>query len=71
MSKVYYKAKVKETIDVEDRHGNAKPKIITSTYLVEALSVTEAEALVTKFIGAGEFEVISVKNEKLESVILK
>ena len=67
----YYKVRVKETIEIEDRKGNVKEKVLNLTYLVEADSVTEAEALVTKFIGAGDFEVSAVKNEKLEAVVLK
>jgi|APSaa5957512576_1039674.scaffolds.fasta_scaffold47167_3 hypothetical protein len=67
----YYKVGVKETVEVEDAKGNVKEKSIKKNYLVEALSVTEAEANAVTFIGIGDFEVKSVREEKLEAVILK
>jgi len=68
---MFYKVKVKETIEIEGGKGQIKEKDINLTYMIEAGSVTEAEALTVKFIGAGDFEVKAIKNEKLEAVILK
>ena len=43
----YYIAKV-QLVDTVDTPKGAKEKKVTETYLVEALSVTEAEAKVVK-----------------------
>lgn len=69
--KNYYKTKVKEVIEVEGKRGAITLKHINFTYLVEANSVSEAEARVTKYIGPGDYEVTSVREEKLEAVVLK
>ena len=62
----YYSAKVSLTVD----SGN-KLKKITEMYLVDAESVTHAEAMVTKdFEGQGiEFEVKAVSKSKIVKVI--
>ena len=64
----YYSAKVSLTVD----SGN-KLKKITEMYLVDAESVTHAEAMVTKdFEGSGvDFEVKAVSNSKIIKVIEK
>ena len=67
----YYKVKVKETTEIEDTKGNIKEKKINNNYLIEALSVTEAETLTIKFIGLANIEVKAVREEKLKAVILK
>jgi len=68
---MYYKVSVTEMVDVQLPKGGIKQKKLRFTYLVEAGSVSEAEALCTKFIGMGEFEVKAVRQEKIEAVILK
>ena len=64
----YYTAKVRIAVD----SGN-KVKKITEMYLVNAKSVTHAEAMVTKdFEGSGvDFEVKAVSNSKIIKVIDK
>ena len=62
----YYSAKVSLAVD----SGN-KVKKITEMYLVDAQSVTHAEAMVAKdFEGQGiDFEVKAVSNSKIVKVI--
>ena len=66
----YYTAKVQLT-DVVDTPKGTKEKKSTETYLVEALSVTEAEAkVVADFKGyIFDFEVKSVTNSKIVKII--
>jgi hypothetical protein len=66
----YYTAKV-QLIDTIDTPKGTKEKRVTETYLVEALSVTEAEAKVVEdFKGATfDFEVKSVSASKILKII--
>jgi hypothetical protein len=66
----YYIAKV-QLVDTVDTPKGAKEKKVTETYLVEALSVTEAEAKVVKdFQGYTlDFEVKSVSASKIIKII--
>ena len=66
----YYTAKV-QLIDTVDTPKGTKEKKTTETYLVEALSVTEAEAKVVKdFQGyTMDFEVKSVSASKIIKII--
>ena len=66
----YYTAKV-QLIDSIDTPKGTKEKRITETYLVEALSVTEAEAQVIEdFKGYSfDFEVKSVSASKIIKII--
>ena len=62
----YYTAKVQLTTLVDTPKGT-KEKKATEIYLVEALSVTEAEAKVVKDFGNStlDFEVKAVNNSKI------
>ena len=66
----YYVAKV-QLIDTIDTPKGTKEKRVTETYLVEALSVTEAEAKVVQdFKGVTfDFEVKSVTSSKIIKII--
>jgi hypothetical protein len=66
----YYMAKV-QLVDTIDTPKGAKEKRVTETYLVEALSVTEAEAKVIEdFKGyTMDFEVKSVSASKIIKII--
>ncbi len=66
----YYIAKVQLT-DTMDTSKGPKEKKVTETYLVEALSVTEAEAkVVNDFQGyTMDFEVKSVSSSKIIKII--
>jgi hypothetical protein len=66
----YYTAKV-QLIDTIDTPKGTKEKRVTETYLVEALSVTEAEAKVVEdFKGVMfDFEVKSVSANKIIKII--
>jgi hypothetical protein len=66
----YYTAKIQLTDEVDTPKG-VKIKKVTETYLVEAMSVTEAEAKVVKdFTGyAFEFEVKSVTASKIIKIL--
>jgi len=66
----YYMAKV-QLVDTIDTPKGVKEKRITETYLVEALSVTEAEAKVIEdFKGyTMDFEVKSVSSSKIIKII--
>ena len=66
----YYTAKV-QLIDTIDTPKGTKEKRVTETYLVEALSVTEAEAkVIDDFKGVMfDFEVKSVSASKIIKII--
>ena len=66
----YYTAKVQMTDSIDTPKG-VKEKKVTETYLVEALSVTEAEAKVIEdFKGyTMDFEVKSVSASKIIKII--
>ncbi len=66
----YYTAKV-QLIDTIDTPKGPKEKKATETYLVEALSVTEAEAkVIEEFKGyTFDFEVKSVSASKIIKII--
>ena len=66
----YYIAKV-QMVDAIDTPKGVKEKKVTETYLVEALSVTEAEAKVVEdFKGyTMDFEVKSVSSSKIIKII--
>ena len=66
----YYTAKIQLTTIVDTQNGT-KEKKATEMYLVEALSVTEAEAKVIKdFQGVTfDFEVKAVTNSKIIKII--
>jgi|TARA_R110002020_G_scaffold93540_3_gene225592 hypothetical protein len=66
----YYTAKVQLTTLVDTPKGT-KEKKATEIYLVEALSVTEAEAKVVKDFGNStlDFEVKAVNNSKIIKII--
>lgn len=66
----YYMAKV-QLVDAIDTPKGVKEKKVTETYLVEALSVTEAEAKVIEdFKGyTMDFEVKSVSASKIIKII--
>ena len=66
----YYVAKV-QLIETIDTPKGTKEKRVTETYLVEALSVTEAEAKVVQdFKGVMfDFEVKSVTSSKIIKII--
>jgi len=64
---MYYKVKVKEKI--EDEKGKLKKQ--TAEYLVNALSVTEVEATITKsYVGVGfDWEITSVSETKIIEIL--
>jgi len=66
----YYVAKV-QLIDEVDTPKGTKVKKFTETYLVEALSVTEAEAkVVLDFVGyMFDFEVKSITASKIIKIL--
>tara|TARA_Y100000389_G_C17458584_1_gene519942 strand:- start:2822 stop:3031 length:210 start_codon:yes stop_codon:yes gene_type:complete len=66
----YYVAKV-QLIDVIDTPKGTKEKKVTESYLVEAMSCTEAEAKVIKDFGntTFEFEVKSVTESRIVKII--
>lgn len=72
MSK-YYEVLVELKMETETPKGDVKIKKIKEGYLVDAMSVTEAEARVVKcFSDAGfsqDYSVVSVKGSKIIDVI--
>jgi hypothetical protein len=61
---------VKAVFEIEDNKGKVKKQ--TETYLVDAMSVTEAEARITEYLserGESEFEVKSASKSNIISVI--
>jgi len=69
----YYEVVVQLTIESEDSKGNVKVKRQKEAYLVDALSVTEAEARVVELFKnyAQDFQVIQVAQSKIVEVLNK
>ena len=69
----YYEVIVQIRLQTEDSKGNVKIKKIKETYLVDAMSVTEAEARIVKhFSGfSQEYSVLQVKGSKIIELIEK
>jgi hypothetical protein len=67
----YYEVLVEIKLQTEDSKGNVKIKRLKETYLVDAMSVTEAEARIVKlFEGySQEYSVLQVKSSKVLEVI--
>lgn len=70
----YFDAVVQVMIETVDGKGNPKFKRVKKNYLVDSLTVTEAEARVVKVFeqmgGVQEFNVIGVNGSKVMSAIL-
>ena len=66
----YYTARV-QWVDVVDTPKGQKEKKVTETYLIDAMSVTEAEAKVVKdFEGYNfDFEVTGVNESRIVKII--
>jgi hypothetical protein len=69
----YFEVDVLVTTETEDSKGNVKIKKNKESYLVDAVSVTEAEARTVKlFTQSGfskDFEVIGVKGSRIVEVV--
>jgi hypothetical protein len=69
----YFEVDVLITTETEDSKGNVKIKKNKESYLVDAVSVTEAEARIVKlFTQSGfskDFEVIGVKGSRIVEVV--
>jgi hypothetical protein len=67
----YYEVMVEIVLESEDSKGNVKVKRNKEIYLVDAMSVTEAEARVVKLFSGftQEFQVFGVKSSKIVEVI--
>jgi hypothetical protein len=70
----YYEVLVELRIETENRKGGVQIKKIKETYLVDALSVTEAEARIVKSFEDGgfskDYQVVQVKGSKIIDVII-
>jgi hypothetical protein len=67
----YYEVVVEIKLQTEDSKGNVKIKRLKEVYLVDAMSVTEAEARVVKMYEGytQEYTVLQVKGSKIIEVI--
>ena len=67
----YFEVTVQVKLESEDSKGNVKVKRVSELYLVDAMSVTEAEARVVKLFEGSptDFEVVIVKGSKVLEVI--
>jgi hypothetical protein len=67
----YFEVVVEIRHESEDSKGNVKVKKVKETYLVDALTVTEAEARVVKLFSnfSQDFEVVQVKGSKILEVV--
>lgn len=70
----YYEVLVELKIETENRKGGVQIKKVKETYLVDAMSVTEAEARIVESFSKGgfsqDYQVIQVKGSKVVDVIL-
>jgi hypothetical protein len=69
----YFEVVVQLSIQSEDSKGNVKIKKQKETYLVDAMSVTEAEARVVMLFEnySQEFQVVQVSQSKIVEVVNK
>lgn len=69
----YFEVSVDIKLESEDSKGNVRIKKIKEVYLVDALSVTEAEARVVKLFSQSgfmqDYEVVAVKGSKVVEVV--
>lgn len=67
----YFEVVVQVRHESEDSKGNVKVKKLSEVYLVDAVSVTEAEARIVKLLSGTirDFEVIQVKSSKIIEVV--
>jgi len=67
----YFEVVVQVRHESEDSKGNVKVKKLNEVYLVDAMSVTEAEARVIKLLSGTirDFEVVLVKGSKIVEVV--
>jgi ribosomal protein S8 len=69
----YFEVSVDIKLESEDPKGNVRIKKIKEVYLVDALSVTEAEARVVKLFSQSgymqDYEVVAVKGSKVVEVV--
>jgi hypothetical protein len=67
----YFEVTVQITSETEDSKGNVKVKKNNELFLVDAMSVTEAEARVVKLFAGytQDFEVVSVRSSKVIEVV--
>lgn len=66
----YFEVVVQVRHESEDSKGNVKVKKASEIYLVDAMTVTEAEARVVKHLsGLRDFEVVQAKSSKILEVV--
>lgn len=66
----YFEVVVQVRHESEDSKGNVKIKKVSEIYLVDAMTVTEAEARVVKHLsGLRNFEVVQAKSSKILEVV--
>lgn len=67
----YFEVVVQVRHESEDSKGNVKVKKLNEVYLVDAMTVTEAEARVIKLLSGTirDFEVVLVKGSKIVEVV--
>ena len=67
----YYEVTVEIKSETEDSKGNVRIKTLKENYLVDAMSVTEAEARVVKLFSgfSQDFQVVGVKSSKIIEVV--
>ncbi len=70
----YFDAAVQVRVETQDGKGNSKFKKVKKNYLVDSLTVTEAEARVVKVFeqmgGVQEFDVLGVNGSRVMDAIL-
>ena len=68
---MYFEVLVHIKLEAEDSRGGTKIKKINEFYLVDAISVTEAEARVVKLFKdfSQDYEVVNVKKSKIVEVV--
>lgn len=72
---MYFQVRVRESFEVTTKNGKEKTKNSVNTYIVEAESVTDAEARIHEKLAADasasyDFEVKSVTATRLQDVLL-
>lgn len=67
----YFKVTIRVSKEVEDSKGRPKIKVVRESYLVNAVSPTEAEAKMHSHLQGSmdEFEVVSITQDKVLEVI--
>jgi hypothetical protein len=69
IEKQYYTVTMKFPFEVEDKKGNSKTKYRKEKYLVEAVNPTDVDAKIAKYVGAEDYEIVTITQANIIDII--